>query len=93
MWVALLKGEVVGIASVVPQGEALYVRSMAILPAARGNRIGEKLLTQIETFAIANRTIGRRLRSRVQPPRSPARTALGFFRPTKIFALRSGGDA
>jgi ribosomal protein S18 acetylase RimI-like enzyme len=54
MWVALLKGEVVGTASVVPQGEALYVRSMAILPAARGNRIGEKLLTQIETFAIAN---------------------------------------
>ena len=54
MWVALLKGEVVGTASVVPQGDALYVRSMAILPAARGNRIGEKLLTQIETFAIAN---------------------------------------
>ncbi len=54
MWVALFKGEVVGTVSVVPQGEALYVRSMAILPAARGNRIGEKLLTQIETFAIAN---------------------------------------
>ena len=28
---------------------------MAILPAARGNKIGEKLLTQIEKFAIANR--------------------------------------
>ncbi len=54
MWVALLKGEVVGTVSVVPQGQALYVRSMAILPAARGNRIGEKLLTQIEEFAIAN---------------------------------------
>ena len=55
MWVALLKGEVVGTVSVVPQGKALYVRSMAILPAARGNKIGEKLLTEIEKFAIANR--------------------------------------
>lgn len=54
MWVALREGEVVGTVSVVPQGEALYVRSMAILPAARGNRIGEKLLTQIEEFAVAN---------------------------------------
>jgi ribosomal protein S18 acetylase RimI-like enzyme len=54
VWVALLKGKVVGTASVVPQGEALYLRSMAILPGARGNRIGEKLLTQIEKFAIAN---------------------------------------
>ena len=54
MWVALLKGEVVGTVSVVPQGKALYVRSMAILPAARGNRIGEKLLKHIEELATAN---------------------------------------
>ena len=27
---------------------------MAILPAARGNRIGEKLLEEIENFAIVN---------------------------------------
>lgn len=54
MWVALRESEVVGTVSVVPKGEALYIRSMAILPAARGNRIGEKLLTQIEEFAVAS---------------------------------------
>src|ERR1051325_177795 len=42
---------VVGTVSVVAKGESLYVRGMAIRPAARGRRIGELLLRQVEAFA------------------------------------------
>jgi ribosomal protein S18 acetylase RimI-like enzyme len=51
VWVALQGDVIVGTVSVVPEGEALYVRGMAILPAARGQRIGGLLLRQIEGFA------------------------------------------
>lgn len=50
-WIALLDGKAVGTVSVIPKNEGLYIRGMAILPAARGNKIGEKLLSQIENFA------------------------------------------
>lgn len=53
-WVAELEEKIVGTVSVVPEDESLYIRSMAILPAARGNRIGERLLAVIEDFAVAN---------------------------------------
>jgi len=52
--VALLNGDVVGAVSAVPRGKDLYIRSMAILPKARGQKIGEKLLLQIEDFAFSN---------------------------------------
>jgi ribosomal protein S18 acetylase RimI-like enzyme len=51
VWVVLHNNAIVGTVSVVPKGEALYVRGMAILPAARGQRIGELLLRQVEGFA------------------------------------------
>lgn len=51
VWVALRDGTIVGTVAAVPKGEALYIRGMAILPAARGQRIGESLLKQIESFA------------------------------------------
>jgi putative acetyltransferase len=51
VWVVLDNDAVVGTVSVVPKGESLYVRGMAILPAARGRRIGELLLRQVEGFA------------------------------------------
>jgi putative acetyltransferase len=51
MWVAVLDGKVVGTVSVVFENESLYIRSMAILPIARGNKIGEQLLTKIENYA------------------------------------------
>ena len=54
VWVALHKGQIVGTVSVVPQGEALYIRGMAVLPEARGQRIGALLLSHIEEFAAAN---------------------------------------
>ncbi|MBA3786754.1 MAG: GNAT family N-acetyltransferase [Acidobacteria bacterium] len=45
MWIAVLGEKIVGTVSVVPENESLYIRSMAILPAARGAGIGERLLT------------------------------------------------
>jgi GNAT superfamily N-acetyltransferase len=51
VWVVLDNDAVVGTVSVVPKGESLYVRGMAIVPAARGRRIGELLLRQVEDFA------------------------------------------
>ena len=51
VWVALDGDAVVGTVSVVPKGESLYVRGMAIVPAARGRGIGESLLRQAEVFA------------------------------------------
>jgi ribosomal protein S18 acetylase RimI-like enzyme len=53
VWVAVLGGVIVGTVSVVARGESLYVRGMAVLPAARGRRLGEALLRQLEEFAAA----------------------------------------
>lgn len=53
MWVAVIGDKIVGTASVVPKNDSLYVRSMAIRPEARGNRIGERLLKEIEDYAVA----------------------------------------
>ena len=52
VWVALDEDEAfVGTVSVVSKGEALYVRGMAVTPAARGRRVGELLLRRAEDFA------------------------------------------
>lgn len=52
VWVALQNDVIVGTVSVVPEGGALYIRGMAILPAARGQGIGELLLRRVESFAV-----------------------------------------
>ncbi|MBV8858771.1 MAG: GNAT family N-acetyltransferase [Acidobacteria bacterium] len=54
VWVAVLGGVIVGTVSVVARGESLYVRGMAVLPAARGRRLGEALLSQVEELASAH---------------------------------------
>ncbi len=54
IWVATSAGSVVGTVSAVPRGRELYVRSMAVVPAARGHRVGESLLGHVEEFATAN---------------------------------------
>src|SRR5687767_11061450 len=54
VWVAVLDGVTVGTVSVVPEGESLYIRGMAVLPSARGHRVGEALLQQVEDFASAH---------------------------------------
>jgi ribosomal protein S18 acetylase RimI-like enzyme len=51
VWIAVLDELVVGTISVVPKGESLYIREMAVLPSARGRRIGNMLLTHVEKFA------------------------------------------
>jgi GNAT superfamily N-acetyltransferase len=51
MWLALHEETIVGTVSVVRKGDALYLRGMAVHPAARGLRIGERLLKQIEDYA------------------------------------------
>ncbi len=54
VWVALHDDAIVGTVSAVDKGEALYIRGMAILPRARGQRIGQLLLKQIVSFANLN---------------------------------------
>jgi GNAT superfamily N-acetyltransferase len=50
-WVAMLDGVIVGTVAAVARTDGLYVRSMAVLPAARGHGIGELLLEHVERFA------------------------------------------
>ena len=55
VWVATLNGQCVGTASTVPKGRRLYIRGMAVIPAARGRGVGHLLLDRIEAFAVARR--------------------------------------
>jgi len=52
IWVALQGVAVVGTVSAAPKGDALYVRGMAVDPAARGSGIGRELMKQIEEYAV-----------------------------------------
>lgn len=51
VWVSEYMDEIVGTVSIIGSGRSLYIRGMAVRPAARGQRIGESLLTTIEQFA------------------------------------------
>jgi GNAT superfamily N-acetyltransferase len=51
IWVALRDDVVVGAVSVAPNGDALYIRSMAVDPVARGSGIGWALMMRIEEHA------------------------------------------
>ncbi len=51
VWVAIHEEGIVGTLSVVAKAESLYIRGMAVLPSARGARIGALLLTHIAEFA------------------------------------------
>jgi GNAT superfamily N-acetyltransferase len=53
VWVAVCEDAIVGTVSAVFQGEAVYIRGMAVLPVARGQRVGESLLSHVESFALA----------------------------------------
>lgn len=54
IWAALADEKLVGTVSTVSDGKKLYIRSMAVLPAAQGLGIGRKLLGTIENFALEN---------------------------------------
>ncbi len=53
-WVAILDNRIVGTVAVMATDNALYIRSMAVLPNARTRGIGKILLEQIESHAKAN---------------------------------------
>jgi N-acetylglutamate synthase-like GNAT family acetyltransferase len=53
VWVALHEDSVVGTVSVVHKKKGVYIRSMAVLPSARGFGIGSALLAKVESFAAA----------------------------------------
>ena len=52
VWVAVRKEGIIGTLAAVPKSLGLYVRSMAVLPAATGQGIGGQLLGEIERFAV-----------------------------------------
>ncbi len=51
VWVAEQGGAIVGTVAAVPRVDRLYVRSMAIVPVARGRGLGRLLLQHVERFA------------------------------------------
>jgi ribosomal protein S18 acetylase RimI-like enzyme len=55
IWVARLRGKIVGTISAVKKPTGIYVRSMAVLPSARGSRIAQMLLEEVESFAVSSR--------------------------------------
>jgi putative acetyltransferase len=55
IWIAKVADAIVGTVSAVPKGTELYIRSMAVLPRARGSGIGTRLLNVVEAFAAAHR--------------------------------------
>jgi putative acetyltransferase len=54
VWVAARSDVIIGSVSVVPKGDALYIRGLAVLPAAQGQGVAVSLLQQIDHFAVAN---------------------------------------
>lgn len=54
VWVAVHANVIVGTVSAHREGKALHIRSMAVLPAMRGQGIGKALLAYVEDFACTN---------------------------------------
>jgi putative acetyltransferase len=51
VWIALRDGVAVGTAAAVVKGESVYIRGMALIPAAHGSGAGAKLLQRVEDWA------------------------------------------
>jgi GNAT superfamily N-acetyltransferase len=51
VWIALHDAEMLGTVAAVAKGSSLYMRGMAVLPAARGSGVGARLLEQVEQWA------------------------------------------
>src|ERR1700693_3410438 len=51
VWMALREGAVLGTVAAVVKDESVYLRGMAVLPAARGSGTGARLLQQVENWA------------------------------------------
>jgi GNAT superfamily N-acetyltransferase len=56
VWVATSESVVLGtVAAILKDGESAYIRGMAVLPSARGSRIGAALLQHVEAWAAGSR--------------------------------------
>src|SRR5437588_170543 len=51
VWVALRDGVMLGTVAAVVKDKSVYIRGMAVLPAARGAEVGASLLRQVEDWA------------------------------------------
>ena len=54
VWVAVQYKKLVGTVAAVPKPNGLYIRSMAMLPFARGQGIAVQLLKVVESFAVSD---------------------------------------
>jgi ribosomal protein S18 acetylase RimI-like enzyme len=54
VWVAVQNENVVGTVAAVSKHNGLYIRSMAVLPFARGQGIAVQLLKVVESFAVSD---------------------------------------
>jgi GNAT superfamily N-acetyltransferase len=52
VWVALREDAMLGTVAAVVKGGSVYIRGMAVLPAARGAGAGARLLQQVEFWAV-----------------------------------------
>jgi len=52
IWVAMRDDLVIGTVSVIRHGDALYIRGMAVDPAARGSGVGRELMKRVEDYAV-----------------------------------------
>jgi GNAT superfamily N-acetyltransferase len=52
-WLAFCEGEVAGTVSAALRANHVYLRSMAVMPRARGRGVGVALLQEVEQFAAA----------------------------------------
>jgi enamine deaminase RidA (YjgF/YER057c/UK114 family)/GNAT superfamily N-acetyltransferase len=53
-WVAVQEGAVIGMLGAAPRDATLYLRSMAVLPEARGGQVGARLFAVAEAYAWAH---------------------------------------
>ena len=51
IWSVVKDGRLVGTVAAVAKGDALYIRSMAVVPSAKRQGIGKMLLVEVERFA------------------------------------------
>src|SRR5262245_56646633 len=57
VWVAVSKEATIGTVSAVLKGKSLYIRGMAVLPSARGQRVGQALLERVEEYAASRNCV------------------------------------
>jgi len=52
VWIACRDDRVLGTVAAMMKGNSLYMRGMAVLPSARGSRVADRLLVQVEQWAL-----------------------------------------